>query len=137
MRYKGIAYPLIRHPEGVFHNSVTDIGQIKSDLAAVILTEPGDRIFVPYFGTPLGKVNLNAPREIVLADIRLKVATAVKKWEKRIQVHDVVIDLATTDDDKIIVKINILFLDPINVNNVEVLTVYKSLGGINGRDMPF
>ena len=137
MRYKGIAYPLIRHPEGVFHNSVTDVGQIKSGLATIILTEPGDRIFVPYFGTPLGKVNLNAPREIVLADIRLKVASAIKKWERRVQVHDVLIDLATTDDDKIIVKVNVLFIDPINVNNIESLTVYKSLGGINGRNMPF
>jgi len=137
MRYKGIAYPLIRHPEGVFHNSVTDIGQIKSDMATVILTEPGDRIFVPYFGTALAKTNLNAPREIVLADIRLKVATAIKKWEKRVQVHDIVIDLATTDEDKIIVKITVLFIDPINVNNVENLTVYKSIGGTDGRNMPF
>ena len=137
MRYKGIAYPLVRHPEGLFHNSVTDIGQIKSDMAAVILTEPGDRIFMPYFGTALAKTKLNAPREIVLADIRLKVATAIKKWERRVQVHDVVIDLATTDEDKIIVKINVLFLDPANVNNVESLVVYKSLGGIDGRNMPF
>jgi phage baseplate assembly protein W len=137
MRYKGIAYPLVRHPEGVFHNSATDVGQIKSSLAAIILTEPGDRIFMPFFGTPLSKINLNSPREIVIGEVRLKVAAAIKKWEKRIQVHDVMIDLASTEDDKLVVKVNVLFLDPINVNNVESLIVYKSLGGVDGRNMPF
>lgn len=137
MRYKGIAYPLVRHPEGLFHNSATDIGQIKADMAAVILTEPGDRIFMPFFGTPLAKTNLNSPREVVIGDLRLKIATAVKKWEKRVQVHDILVDVASTDEDKIVVKITVLFLDPYNVNNVESLVVYKSLGGVNGRSMPF
>jgi phage baseplate assembly protein W len=137
MRYKGIAYPLVRHPEGIFHNSASDVGQVKSDLVAIILTEPGERIFAPYFGTPLSRVNLNAPREIVLGEMRLKIATAIKKWEKRVQVHDILVDIATTDEDKIIAKITILFLDPTNIRNVESLVVYKSLGGINGRNMPF
>ena len=137
MKYKGIAYPLVKHPEGIFHNSATDIGQIKADMAAVILTEPGDRIFLPFFGTGLASVNLNSPREVVTGELRLKIATAIKKWEKRVQVHDIIVDLASTDEDKVIIKINVLFLDPYNVNNLESLVVYKSFGGINGRSMPF
>lgn len=137
MKYKGIAYPLIKHPEGFFHHSASDMAQVKSNMATIILTEPGDRLFVPYFGTPLKKANLNSPHEMVKADIRLKVATAIKKWEKRVQVHDIIIDLSYTEDDKLIVKVNVLFIDPMQVKNIESLIVYKSLGGLNGRLMPF
>lgn len=137
MRYKGVAYPIIKHPKGFFHNSQSDVAQIKSNLAAIILTEPGDRIFIPFFGTGLKKINLNAPMDMVKSQIRIKVATAIKKWETRIQVHDVAIDLAVNEDDKLVAKINVLFIDPVNVNNIESLTVYKSLGGMNGRNMPF
>lgn len=137
MRYKGIAYPIIKHPQGFFHNSPSDIAQIKSNLATIILTEPGERLFVPYFGTGFKKVNLNAPMSMVKSEIRTKIATAIKKWENRIQVHDVVVDLAVNEENKLIVKINLMFFDPINVNNVESLIVYKSLGGMNGRTMPF
>ncbi|NIQ16762.1 MAG: hypothetical protein GTO02_20965, partial [Candidatus Dadabacteria bacterium] len=111
--------------------------QIKSNLAAIILTEPGERLFVPYFGTPLKKVNLNAPMDIVRSEIRMKIAAAIKKWEKRIQVNDVVIDLAPNEEEKLILKINVSFIDPKNVSNIENLVIYKSLGGMNGRTMPF
>lgn len=136
MRYKGIAYPIVKHPQGFFHNSSSDINQIKSDMAAIILTEPGERIFVPFFGTGLMKVNLNSPVEMVESEIKLKVATSLKKWEKRIQVEDVIVDISKSDD-KVVVKINVLFIDPISIRTKESLVVYKSLGGINGRNMPF
>lgn len=136
MRYKGIAYPFMKHPKGFFHNSASDVAQIKSNIAAIILTEPEERIFVPYFGTPLKTVNLNQPMELVKADMRVRIATAIKKWEKRVQVHDITVDLAM-NDDRLIANINVLFLDPINVRNVESLVVYKSLGGMNGKLMSF
>lgn len=136
MRYKGVAYPIIKHPQGFFHNAASDVNQIKSDMAAIILTEPGERIFIPYFGTGLMKVNLNSPMEVVKNEIKLKIATAIKKWEKRVQVHDIVVDLAESEG-KLILKINVLFIDPINIKDIENLIVYKSLGGANGRRMPF
>lgn len=136
LRYKGIAYPIIKHHRGFFHNANTDIIQIKSSLATIILTEPHERIFLPYFGVDFSKLNLNAPASLVTSQIRMNVAVAIKKWEKRVQVHDILVDLAN-DNDKLIVKITVLFIDPVNISNIENLTVYKSLGGLNGRPMPF
>lgn len=138
MRYKGIAYPIIKHPQGYFHSAATDMDQVKSDLAAIILTEPGQRIFVPNFGTALNTINLNAPMEMARSEAKMKIATALKKWEKRIQVHDIVVDFARdADTKKLILKINVLFIDPINIKSIESLTVYKSFGGLDGRNMPF
>ncbi len=137
MIYKGIAYPLTKHPQGFFHNAISDMAQIKSDMAAIILTEPGERIFIPNFGTGLDSVNTNAPKQVAISAARLKVATSLKKWEKRIQVHDVVVDFAKDENNKLILKITVLFLNPANIQNIENLTVYKTLGGSNGRNMPF
>lgn len=133
---KGIAYPVVKHPRGFFHNANTDLAQIKSDMASVILTEPHERLMMPFFGVEWKSVNLNAPAELVTSQIRMNIAVALKKWEKRVQVHDILIDLAN-DNDNLIVKITVLFIDPININKIENLTVYKSLGGMNGRPMPF
>lgn len=144
MRIKGIQYPLIKHPQGFFHNAASDMAQIKADMAAIILTEPGERIFVPYFGTGLRKVNLHSPIEVVKDAMKIKIATSLKKWEKRVQVSDVGVDLIkdTRNGDKsfdnvLIVKISVLFLDPFNVKEIQSLIIYKSLGGIDGRLMPF
>jgi phage baseplate assembly protein W len=137
MRYKGIAYPLIKHPQGFFHNAALDVTQIKSSIATIILTEPEDRIFVPYFGVGLKRVNFNAPIEMVKSELKVKIASAIKKWETKVQVENILVELARNEENKLIIKITVLFIDPINVNNVESLTVYKSLGGIDGRNMPF
>ena len=138
MRYKGIAYPLIKHPRGFFHNAASDIAQVKSDMAAIILTEPGERIFVPYFGTGLRKVNLNAPMEIVKDAMRVKIATALKKWEKRVQVSDIGVELIKDKENNVLVaKVSVLFLDPFNIKDIQSLIIYKSLGGLDGRPMPF
>ena len=138
MRFKGIAYPLTKHQQGFFHHANDDMSQIKSNLATIILTEPGERIFIPYFGTSLRKTNLNQPLELAKSEVKMKVATSIKKWEKRVQVTDVIIDFSKDEEgNKIILKVTVLFLDPFKINQVESLTVYKSLGGSNGRSLPF
>jgi phage baseplate assembly protein W len=135
-RFKGIAYPLKKHPRGFFHAAESDVAQVKASMAAIILTEPGERVFEPHFGTALSKVNLNAPLEIARNDARMKVATSLKNWEKRVQVIDVIVDLSKSEE-KLILKIQVLFIDPINIKTVHNLTLYKSLGGIDGRTLPF
>ncbi len=136
MIYKGIAYPLTKHPQGFFHNAISDMAQVKSDMAAIILTDPGERIFIPNFGTGLSLLNTNAPRQVAVNEARMKIATSLKKWEKRIQVHDIIVDFEK-DDDKVMLKVIVLFINPNNIKNMESLTVYKTLGGNNGRNMPF
>lgn len=138
MKYKGISYPLVKHPQGFFHNAISDMAQIKADMAAIILTEPGERLFAPNFGTGLSRINTNVPMQLAIDEARLKIATSIKKWEKRVQVHDIIVDFAKDEEsNKIILKIIVLFINPSSINNIENLTVYKTLGGMNGRNMPF
>lgn len=135
-RYKGVVYPLNKHPQGFFHNASSDIEQIKSDMATIILTEPGERIFEPFFGVAFSKLNLNQPVEMVRDQARIMIATALKRWEKRVQVQDIGVDL-TKIEGSLVIKVHVLFIDPIDIRNTQELVVYKSLGDLNGRALPF
>jgi phage baseplate assembly protein W len=135
-RYKGIMYPLSKDPQGFMHSADTDLDQIKSDMATIILTEPRERVFEPAFGTNLLGVSIAQPMEILKGQFRLNVALSLKKWEKRIQVKEVNINLEVVDNN-LILMISVYFIDPVNMKATEELHVQKSLGGVDGRTMPF
>lgn len=135
-RFKGLAYPITKHPKGFFRNADSDLDEIKSSIATIILTNPSERIFEPYFGTNLNGINLNAPKELAIAEIRMKVASSLKRWEKRMQVREVRADIQESDGQVLLIII-VYFTDPIDIAKVHELTIYKSLGGVDGRPMPF
>jgi phage baseplate assembly protein W len=135
-KYRGIVYPLSKHHQGFLHNADTDLEQLKSNMATIILTEPGERVCEPYYGTMILGVNLNNPEQVVKDTFRQNVAKALKRWEKRIQVNDVQINLNVYEGN-LILMISVFFIDPFNLKNKEELHVQKSLGGIDGRPMPF
>lgn len=127
VKFKGIAYPLCKHHEGFLHHSVTDIEQIKSNLATIVLTEPGERVMEMNFGTPLMTVNTNSPKELVIDNFRRIILSSIKGHEKRIQINNIVVHLEEVDKE-LMVMISIFFIDPIRINNVEELHIQKSLG---------
>lgn len=141
IRYKGVLYPLTKHHQGFLHNADTDVEQIKSNLATIILTEPGERVMNPVFGAQLTTVNLNQPREIVIKNFRDKVATAIKRWEKRVQVDEIKVDLQVIKDEilgnELMIMVGVHFIDPVKLNDIQTVYVQKSLGGVNGRNLPF
>lgn len=134
-RFKGISYPLIKHPEGFFHHG-SDIDLIKSSMAAVILTEPQERIFEPTFGVNLSKINTNSPSELVEGDFRVRIASVLKRWEKRVQVVDIKVKIEKLNE-QMIARIQVLFIDPIDIRKTHELSIVKALGDINGRSLPF
>ena len=135
-RFKGLAYPITKHPKGFFRNGDSDIDEIKSSIATIILTESRERIFEPHFGIDLNSVNLNAPKEMVESQFRIKIANMIKRWEKRIQVEEIITKLDEVDAN-LILMISIYFIDPTNIKMIHELNIYKSLGGVDGRKLPF
>lgn len=136
LKYKGIVYPLSKHHQGFLHNASSDLEQLKCNMATIILTEPGERVCEPYFGCALLRVNLNRPEEVVKDSFKQNVAYAIKQWEKRIQVQDVQINLNVYENN-LIVMASVYFINPFNLKDLEELHIQKSLGGIDGRPMPF
>jgi len=134
--YKGILYPLTKHHQGFLHNADYNLEQLKCNMATIILTEQGERVFEPYYGTNLLNVDLNRPEELIKDIFRQNIAKALKRWEKRIQVKDIQVNISVYESNLILMT-SVYFIDPFNLKNVEELHVQKSLGGIDGRPMPF
>lgn len=129
-RYKGIAYPLRNNPAGLFHNT-GDIEQIKSNILTIILTLPGERVFQSDFGTALHKINFSQPKEMIEEDARQMIAESIKRWERRVQV-DQITTILTTTRGGFDLYVEVLFIDPLDLKTLHMLTVEVPIGGNNG-----
>lgn len=113
----GFQYPIVKTPKGYFPSQV-GLNQIKSDLLILLLTYPGERIFLPGFGTPLKDLIFD-PNDASLA-IRAQqmIAQAISDWEPRISVDQIEVtngfnDNTTAQDH--VLSIKILFRDEDNI----------------------
>lgn len=68
-----------------------DLDLIKENVRRVLLTEPGERVNNPLFGSPL-KRYIFEPEPIVRSDIELGVINAIQKWVPNVTVEDFSID---------------------------------------------
>lgn len=136
MEILGCPYPIVKTSRG-FLATQKSIEQIKSDLLCLLLTNPGERVMLPDFGTPLRKL-IFEPNDDVLADkARDMIIASIKAWEPRIVVQAIEVtsnidiqslnendDLSTKDN---ILSIRILFFDPENIKEVQEIRLEKPL----------
>jgi len=128
--FLGAPYPIVKDPLGFFKTQ-SGISQIKSDLLSLLLTNPGERVFLPDFGTPLKKLIFeqnDATLEIIAKNM---IAESISKWEPRIAVNQISVfssasknDLNPQDpgqDIDNILSIKILFIDPEEISEVQEL----------------
>ena len=85
----GIRFPF--NAEGVFHSTYTTKEQIKSNLLNVLLTEPGERVFLPNFGVGLRK-------QLFETDINRE--ELIFKIEQQIKIHIPEIELINVSVNK-------------------------------------
>jgi phage baseplate assembly protein W len=139
MAFLGLPYPIIRHPLGLMRTQ-TGINQVKSDLLVLLLTEPGERVMLPEFGTPL-KQFFFEPNDAEVADrVKDVIATSIKNWEPRVAVtqidvtnnpvniNPIVDQYDKKEDIEHILLIRILFTDFNNIQEVQELKLEIPLG---------
>lgn len=136
--FLGIPYPVRPNSLGFFH-SQGGANQIKSDLLILLLTNPGERCFLPDFGTPLRSL-IFEPNDAAL-EIRAKkmIINAIQQWEPRIVIQQIQVSSKTDNellnylDDKSevshILWIKIMFVDPQNIKEVQELKLEIPLSG--------
>lgn len=138
MKFLGIPYPVTRHPRGFFR-STFGINQIKADLLQLLLTNPGERVMMPTYGTPLKRLIFD-PNDSSLEDTaREMIINSITQWEPRITVQQ--IEVSRNADQKSldpsdpkedvdnILMIKILFFDPENIQEVEELKLELPING--------
>lgn len=130
--FGGVPYPTRKTPRGYWY-SQTGSSQIKSDLLCLLLTNPGERIMLPEFGTPLKKLLFEQNDLALQTEVKRLINNSIKRWEPRVVVKN--IDVSSSidqnslnkDDDGSsidnILSVKIIFVDPQNIKQVEELVL--------------
>jgi len=137
-RFLGSQYPLAKGPRGILAPS-SGVDQIKADLLQLLLTNPGERVMLPEFGTPLRKLIFepNDPRLAQMA--KNMIAEAISRWEPRIDISNIAVssdfdadDLNAQDtgeEQGAILGIKIQFFDPEEINEIQELELQVPISG--------
>lgn len=137
-KFLGLQYPLVNTARGVLAQK-TGVDQIKADLLQLLLTNPGERVMLPSFGTPLRNL-IFEPNDVNL-EIRARdvITQSILNWEPRIVISDIEItsnipraslnQYDNYEEQEAILYIKIRFIDPENIQQVEELVLERPIGG--------
>lgn len=93
-KFKGCPYPIEKHPLGYLRTQ-WGVDQIKSDLLILLMTNPGERVMLPQFGTPLNKFLFEPNDELVIREVRDAIITSIKAWEPRVTITNIDVFIGT------------------------------------------
>ncbi len=137
-KFLGVQYPLVKTPRGTFAQK-NGIDQIKADLLQLLLTNPGERVMLPEFGTPLRRLFFEPNDSIIESEAKAMIARSISTWEPRIIVDNIEVtanipsqDLSiydSGDDVPHILSIKIKIVDPENITEIDELVLELPIGG--------
>jgi phage baseplate assembly protein W len=140
MSFLGAPYPIVRHPLGLLRTQ-SGMNQVKSDLLVLLLTEPGERVMLPDFGTPLKRFFFEPNDSSLVEKVKEAISNSISRWEPRIAVNQIEVtnsasaineSLDTFDnreDSEHILLIRIMFTDFNDIQKVEELKLELPIGG--------
>jgi hypothetical protein len=128
--FLGLPYPVVKNPLGFFRTQ-SGVSQIKSDLLSLLLTNPGERVFLSDFGTPLKRLIFEQNDTILENMAKNMIAEAISIWEPRIAVNQIEVSRSVPssslnamdpgEDVDNILYIKITFVDPEQISEVQEL----------------
>ena len=124
MKFLGAPYPIKKSSLGLMPTQF-GLNQIKSDLLILLLTNPGERVMLPDFGTPLKQLLFEQNDEILAEQTREAIINSISKWEPRVTVKEINITILTEENS---LYINILFYDYEEIQEIQELKLKIPLG---------
>jgi phage baseplate assembly protein W len=142
-KFKGCPYPITTHPLGYLHTQ-WGVDQIKSDLLILLMTNPGERIMLPQYGTNLNKFLFEPNDELLRQEVKNEIITAIKNWEPRVTITNIEIFSGTggltkpvyetgitvnesspefLNNEEHVLGIKINFIDPENISEIQELVL--------------
>lgn len=130
LKYPGVPYPITKNPKGFFY--IQDgVNQIKSDMLILLMTNPGERVMLPTYGTPLRKLVFEPNDPKLILDTKAMIARSLKQWEPRVAITQIEvkngldkysknIEENGTESDAVLL-IRILFIDRAKIDTVNEL----------------
>lgn len=127
LKYPGIPYPITKNPKGFFF--IQDgIDQVKADMLILLLTNPGERVMLPDYGTPLRKLIFEPNDPKLILQTKNMIARSFKLWEPRVAIKQIYVqnglnkDSRNVNDDGTetdgVLLIRVLFIDRAKIDEV-------------------
>jgi phage baseplate assembly protein W len=119
----GMPYPIVPYPLG-FLFSQKNLDQVRSDLLVLLLTNPGERVMLPEFGTPLRSLLFEPNDPTVELQARNMIIKSIAQWEPRITIKNITVSsgaLDTSNSADHVLGISIEFFDPGKIAEVQEL----------------
>jgi phage baseplate assembly protein W len=136
-KFLGLQYPLVKGPRGLLAQK-NGVDQIKADLLQLLLTNPGERVMLPSFGVPLRTLVFEQNEDSLAVRARQMIADAIVMWEPRVVITDIRVTtklerenmnpLDTGEEAESVLYIQIDFVDPQNISEVEQLALTVPIG---------
>lgn len=115
------------------------VDQIKADLLQLLLTNPGERVMLPTFGTPLRELFFEPNDPTLELEAKRVISEAIITWEPRVNIADIQVTSQfdneglhpddTGDEIEAVLGIKILFHNPDDINEIEELAMELPIGG--------
>jgi phage baseplate assembly protein W len=139
LKFLGLPYPIVKHPLGFLHTQ-SGLNQIKSDLLVLLLTNPGERIMMSEFGTPLRRVLFEQGDAITALAIKQTISNSIKTWEPRVNIQAIDVTIGSdinydqldsnfSEERDNIAFISIVFTDLNELTEIQELKLQIPLSG--------
>jgi uncharacterized protein len=136
--YLGLQYPLVMTHRGILAQK-TGVNQIKADLLQLLLTNPGERVMLPTYGTALRTLAFEPNDATIELTATNLISAAITLWEPRIAISNITVtsnfspsDLGAGDTGTeiyYILGVKIEFFDPQDISVVNSLVLELPMGG--------
>jgi phage baseplate assembly protein W len=138
MDFLGCPYPIVKKPQGLL-GTQSGLNQVKSDLLCLLLTNPGERVMLPDYGTPLRRLIFEQNDSVLAEQARAMIIASIRQWEPRITVEAIEVS-SNIDEDSLheddlkddierILSIRIVFYDPEEIKELQELRLQVPLSG--------
>lgn len=101
----GLAFPLNVDSRGAIALAAGEV-DVAQAIAIVLGTAPGERPMRPAFGCGVHRLVFDTITPGTVSRIDEAVRTALERWEPRIEVKDVLVDLAAASEGRLDIHIN-------------------------------
>ena len=89
--YVGIEFPLDYSQEGFFRKTKTIRQQVKSNIRNLLLTEKGERVFQPNFGSNLKSLLFEQITPTLLENVENDIRESLSTWLPYVNVNNLVV----------------------------------------------
>lgn len=136
MKFLGAPYPIKKTSLGLLPTQ-NGLNQIKSDLLILLMTNPGERVMLPEYGTGLHTLLFEPNDEEITEKAREMIINSINTWEPRVVIKEIDVNIGSSsyspDDLHHVLKIRIDFFDQDEIQEVQSLTLNLPLGANNNE----